>query len=140
MAFSYEEIIKRARDLRKKIEADAAVMDDEDALEHIELFPMWFGDKVLYNPGVRLRYKGKLYKVRKLHISQFDVTPDADDSLYEVVRPADSSDVIAWEQVTIQNPVNIGGKVLFEGNVYESIINNNVWSPAENPDAWKKVE
>lgn len=140
MAFSYEDIIRRARDLRKKIEADAAVMDDEEALKHIELFPMWSGDKVLYNLDVRLRYKGKLYKVRKLHTSQPDVTPDANDSLYGEVRLADSSDVIAWEQVTIQNPVNIGGKVLFEGIVYESTINNNVWTPAENPDVWKKVE
>lgn len=110
-------------------------MDDENALKHLELFPRWSGKNVLYNPGTRLRYNGKLYKVCSLHTSQPDITPDADTSLYEEV-PSES-DVICWERVTINTPVSIGSKVLFDGVVYESTINNNIWSPVENPDAWK---
>src|SRR5699024_738659 len=33
----------------------------------------------------------------------------------------------------------IGDKVLFEGQVYESIIDANVWSPITNPQGWSLV-
>ena len=32
-----------------------------------------------------------------------------------------------------------GDKVKFEGKVYESLIDNNVWSPADYPAGWKEV-
>lgn len=33
-----------------------------------------------------------------------------------------------------------GDRVLFEGHVYESLIDNNVWSPRDYPQGWKIVE
>lgn len=33
----------------------------------------------------------------------------------------------------------IGDKVLFNGQTYESIINNNTWSPADYPQGWKLI-
>lgn len=33
----------------------------------------------------------------------------------------------------------IGDKVTFEGKHYESVINNNVWSPADYPAGWKEI-
>jgi hypothetical protein len=33
----------------------------------------------------------------------------------------------------------IGDKVSFEGKNYESLINNNVWSPAVYPAGWKEI-
>ena len=33
-----------------------------------------------------------------------------------------------------------GDRVTFEGQVYESTIDNNTWSPAEHPPAWKLIE
>ena len=139
MAFSYEDIIDRARELRKQIEADAAVMDDNTALKNINRFPAWSGNKVMYRAGIRIRYQKKLYRVRFQHTSSPEATPDVDTTNYKEVLPEDQ-EVTDWSEVTIQNPVKKGGKVLFEGEVFESTINNNVWSPVENPDAWKKVE
>lgn len=139
MAFSYEDIIDRARELRKQIEADAAVMDDNTALKNINRFPAWSGNKVMYRAGTRIRYQKKLYRVRFQHTSSPEATPDVDTTNYKEVLPEDQ-EVTDWSEVTIQNPVKKGGKVLFEGEVFESTINNNVWSPVENPDAWIKVE
>ena len=139
MGFSYEDIINRARNLRKQIEADAALMDDETALKHINRFPAWSGKKVVYQPGFRIRHQKKLYKVRFQHTSKPEATPDVDTTNYKEVLPAEE-EVTDWSDVTIQNPVKKGGKVLFEGVVYESTIDNNIWSPAENPDYWKVVE
>lgn len=139
MAFSYEDIISRARNLRKQIEADAALMDDETALKNINRFPAWSGKQAVYQAGFRIRYQKKLYKVRFLHTSKPEATPDVDTTNYKEVLPEDQQ-VMDWSDVTIQNPVKKGGKVLFDGVVYESTIDNNIWSPAENPDYWKVVE
>lgn len=34
---------------------------------------------------------------------------------------------------------NIGDRVAFEGSNYESVINGNVWSPAEHPAGWTLI-
>src|SRR5690606_32907700 len=33
-----------------------------------------------------------------------------------------------------------GDRVLFEGQVYESLVDNNVWSPRDYPQGWRMVE
>ena len=33
-----------------------------------------------------------------------------------------------------------GDKVMFEGHVYESAIDNNIWSPSAYPAGWTLVE
>ncbi|NLW06318.1 MAG: sugar-binding protein, partial [Pseudomonadaceae bacterium] len=35
---------------------------------------------------------------------------------------------------------NKGDKVIFEGEVYESTIDNNTWSPTDYPSSWKFPE
>ena len=34
---------------------------------------------------------------------------------------------------------NLGDRVTYNGRVYESIINGNVWSPDVYPDGWKEI-
>jgi hypothetical protein len=34
----------------------------------------------------------------------------------------------------------MGDKVMFEGHIYESVINNNIWSPAAYPAGWSLIE
>lgn len=33
----------------------------------------------------------------------------------------------------------VGDRVLFEGELYESVIGNNAWSPRDYPQGWKKI-
>jgi len=32
-----------------------------------------------------------------------------------------------------------GDKVMFDGKVYESVIDNNIWSPIAYPSGWREV-
>ena len=49
-------------------------------------------------------------------------------------------DIPAWVQPTGgHDAYNIGDKVTFEGNTYESLINGNSWSPTTYPAGWKKL-
>ena len=45
-----------------------------------------------------------------------------------------------WVQPDSANAYMIGDKVVYEGVIYESVIDNNIWSPIAYPQGWKVVE
>ena len=126
-----EEAIK----FRKKIESAAILLDDEAALDSIELFPSWKAD-IIVTAGERYKYNGKLYKVIQAHTTQSDWTPDISKSLFTEVSVDEWPE---WVQPTgAQDAYMTGDKVTFTGEHYISAIDNNVWSPATYPAAWSK--
>ena len=132
--------VEKARRLRELIEKASVMLEDEDALEAVELFPEWRVG-VEYELGKRVRYNGKLYKVVQPHTSQADWTPDVVPALFTEV--AEPNQIPVWKQPTgAQDAYNTGDKVYYpdeSGNVYESIVDNNVWSPENYPAGWKKI-
>lgn len=83
-------------------------------------------------------YAGVLYRVVQAHTSQGDWLPAAVPALYTPYTPP--GQVAAWRQPTgAQDAYNIGDKVLFNGKVYESLINANVWSPTDYAAGWKAI-
>ena len=135
-------LIERARELRQVIEQMATGLDDTAAAEAAELFPAWSGDGVSYIEGVRVRYGGVLYTVLQDHISQDGWTPVDAPSLFARVLIPDPEVIPVWEQPDSTNPYMMGDKVYFpdlEGDIYESLIDNNVWSPSAYPAGWQVV-
>lgn len=134
-------IIDDARHLRSVIEQLSVNLDDEQALETVELFPAWKADAT-YSTGDRVRYNDVLYKVLQAHTSQADWTPDTAVSLFaKVLIP--SKDIPVWEQPTSTNAYMTGDRVYYptaQDDVYESLIDNNVWSPTAYPQGWKVIE
>lgn len=137
------DIIERARALRAKIEEVATnYIDDSDAVDFTELFPVWDGNGKAYTVGDRVRYVGTLYKVLQAHNSQADWTPEAAPSLFAEVLIPDPEVVPVWRQPDSTNAYMTGDKVHYpdeNGPVYESVIDNNVWSPADYPAGWSIV-
>lgn len=133
-------LIDLARKLRPIIERAVESLDDETAVEATSLFPAWCGDSVGYPAGARVRHGGVLYKVLTTHTSQPTWTPDVSPSLFAKVLIVDPNVIYEWEQPDSTNAYKTGDKVMFEGSVYESLIDNNVWSPAAYPAGWKKVD
>lgn len=81
--------LERAYQLRALIEKASASLDDEDALEAVELFPVWAAD-TLYQINTRLRREGKLYRVRQTITSSALYPPGSPgtEALYaEVEKP-----------------------------------------------------
>lgn len=79
-----------------------------------------------------------LYKVVQAHTSQADWLPETTPALYTKYTPP--GQVADWVQPTgTQDAYQIGDKVLFNGSTYESIINDNVWSPTAYPAGWKEI-
>lgn len=78
---------EHAYKLREMVHKSSAFLDDEDALEAVELFPAWAVGKA-YATDERIRYGEKLYRCVQAHTSQADWTPDAAPALWtEVAKP-----------------------------------------------------
>lgn len=131
-------LLELARKLRPYIEKAAISLSDEDALEATNLFPNWAESKA-YAVDERVRYNGLLYKCLIAHTSQANWTPDAAPSLWAKVLIPDENVIPDWEQPDSTNPYMTGDKVMFEGHVYESVIDNNIWSPSAYPAGWALI-
>lgn len=115
-------------------------LSDEQALQVPMLFEEFDGSGVAYKVGKKVIYKGVLYKVIQAHTSQADWTPDAAPSLFaKVINETVDGSIPEFVQPDSTNPYMKGDKVLFKGKVYESLIDNNVWSPEANPSGWKEI-
>ena len=122
-------LIELAQKLRPYIEKAAISLTDEDALEAINLFANWNGDGIAYKKDDRVNFEGTLYKCLQAHTSQSGWTPTAAPSLWTKVLIPDANVIPEWEQPESTNPYMKGDKVTFNGIIYESTIDNNIWAP-----------
>lgn len=114
-------------------------ISDGAALKMTEVFPHWSGNSKEYVKDDKVLYNDVLYKVLQNHTSQEGWTPTSAPSLFAKVL-TNEGEILDWEQPSSTNPYMKGDKVKFNGKVYESVIDNNVWSPEAYPQGWKEVE
>ena len=119
-------------------------ISDGAALKMPEVFPHWSGNSRSgnskeYVKGDKVLYNDVLYKVLQNHTSQEGWTPTSAPSLFAKVLTSEG-EILDWEQPSSTNPYMKGDKVKFNGKIYESVIDNNVWSPEAYPQGWKEVE
>ena len=111
----------------------------EPSAEVLEIVDQWEPDHK-YLKGHYLKDNGKLYKVLQGHQSQSDWKPDKSPSLYAPLLTDPSGAVLPWVQPESTNPYMKGDRVLWtDRKTYESLIDNNVWSPKAYPQGWKEV-
>ena len=128
-----------ASEMREALNGVLSSISDEQAEKMSILFPSWKID-TNYSVDERIRYNGKMYRALQAHKSQSDWTPDVAVSLFATLLVSVEPDKIEdWVQPDSTNAYMTGDKVLYEGYVYESLINNNVWSPANYPAGWKLI-
>ena len=117
------------------------ITDDKEALQVQCLYKQW--DKQIgreLQVGEYIQYEGQLYKVLQQHTVQESWTPvDAPSLFAKVLVDPTGETILEWEQPDSTNPYMKGDKVKYEGLVYESLIDNNVWSPTAYPAGWKEV-
>ena len=77
---------EHALKLRAMIEKLSATMEDDEAVETVELFPMWRADGE-YAENDRVRYDGVLYRCLANHTAQETWTPVASPSLFSGTTP-----------------------------------------------------
>jgi len=94
-----------------------------------------------YEAGQLLIFEGVLYTVLQAHTSQEGWTPTLAPSLFAVVLSSRvTGEINEWVQPDSTNAYMKGDKVVQNGNLYESTIDNNVWSPEAYPAGWELIE
>ena len=125
--------------VRESMDAAGAMLTDEQAAAVPALYSAW-ETGTAYNAGDRRTYGGVLYKCLQAHTSQDDWTPDVAVSLWSTVLIPDPDVIPDWVQPDSTNAYMKGDKVRYNGVVYRSLIDNNVWSPDAYPAGWEIVE
>ena len=128
-----------AMPVRESMDAAGAMLTDEQAASVPALYSAW-DTGTAYNAGDRRTYGGVLYKCLQAHTSQDDWTPDVAVSLWATVLIPDPDVIPDWVQPDSTNAYMTGDKVRYNGVVYRSLIDNNVWSPDAYPAGWEIVE
>lgn len=128
----------RAYALRRLIEKASILLDDESALDGVELFPLWKAMPPMeYKVGDRVRHNDTLYKCVQAHTSQSDWTPDVTPALWVVISLDEFPE---WRQPTgAHDAYNTGDKVshlnkhwicTFDYNTYEPSVYG--WDEVQN--------
>ena len=141
-------------ELRKEIETTkkatqklvlASEISQEDYKDLLDLYPKWEVGIDVSPSDPPYEYQGSLYKVVQAHKTQADWTPDKTAALFTKVEPSkdkDGAEVVPdFKKPTgAHDAYNKGDKVLFEGKIYQSKIDANVYSPSEYPQDWELIE
>ena len=136
---------KSMAELRRALQLFAATLYDKEdtAVEIASLYPVWAADKQ-YKANDIVQYgtnsvgDPQLYLVLQAHKSQSDWLPDATASLYKKMGISESGYPIWTQPLCAVDAYNIGDIVSYNGKLYKSIINANVWSPDVYPAGWEE--
>ena len=138
--------IEKAREFRNRIDANLQAtrklirvdeLSEEELLDMIGLYESYQVNKS-YKVDDIFKYEEKLYKVIQEHTSQSDWIPSELPALYLSMMPENV--IPEWVQPTgSHDAYNVGDKVIYEGKVYESLIDGNAHSPAASPANWKEI-
>ena len=137
--------LQMAEQYFRALQMFAQSLEDEKAMEVAYMYDPWevgksysVGDFLTY--GVNGVGDPQLYKVVQAHTSQADWRPDATPALYVAIG-LDEQGYPVWSQPTgAHDAYNTGDIVDYNGILYESLIDGNVYSPDTYPVGWKEKE
>ena len=134
--------LQAAEQFRKALQMFAATLTDEQALEVATVYPEWEPD-VSYSVGEFVTYgenstgDPQLYKVVQAHTSHDNWKPNVTPSLYDALG-LNSEGYPVWSKPTgAHDAYNTGDIVDYNGTLYVSVIDGNIWSPDEYPNGWE---
>ena len=138
--------LEKAREFRNRINANLQAtrklirvdeLDENELLEMIDLYESYQVGKS-YKVDDIFKYEGKLYKV--IPRTHFTRRLGSVRTTCSISKPMPENVIPEWVQPTgSHDAYNVGDKVIYEGEVYESIIDSNTWSPTDYPQGWEEV-
>ena len=137
--------VQAALELRKALQLFLSTLDPEtqgeEMLEAASVFPAYevgkaYKTKQVFCYGENSVGDPQLYQVLQDHTSAAEWTPDTAASLYKAIDVT-SGGYPKWVQpLGASDAYNIGDIVSYNGKLYKSTIDGNVWSPDVYPAGW----
>ena len=136
--------LQAAEQLRRALQMFAVTLTDDQAMEVATVYPVWESGKT-YPAGTILRHgqngvgDPQLYRVVQEHTSQADWLPEATGALYTAIGLTSDGYPI-WSQPTgAHDAYNAGDIVEYNGILYKSLMDGNVYIPDAYPAGWEVV-
>jgi hypothetical protein len=136
-------------ELRKAIQLFLATMDADTQtdlmMEVASVFPRYevgkaYKTKEVFSYGENGVGDPQLYQVLQDHTSAEQWKPDATPSLYKAIGVTEDGYPEWVQPLGASDAYNTGDIVSYNGTLYKSTIDGNVWSPVDYPQGWVVVE
>ena len=140
--------VQSALELRKALQFFLATLDvetqSEAMLEVASVFPKYvvgkdYKTKDVFAYGENGVGDAQLYQVLQDHISAEQWTPDATPSLYKAIGVTEDGYPEWVQPLGASDAYKTGDIVSYNGVLYKSIIDGNVWAPDSYPAGWETV-
>jgi len=115
------------------------ITDDETASRAVEFHPILKQDGSLIPHGTKINWKGQLKRASVDIWDTAENNPDNAPSLWEDINYRNGFRVIP-ETITAGTVFSNGEYGWWGETLYQSVIDNNVWTPVAHPDGWNICE
>lgn len=141
--------VQAALELRKALQFFLSTLDADTQAEMImevpSVFPKYvvgkaYKTKEVFAYGENAVGDSQLYQVLQDHTSAEQWTPDASPSLYKAIGVTEEGYPEWVQPLGGSDAYNTGDIVSYNGTLYKSTIDGNVWSPEAYPQGWVVVE
>ena len=124
--------------LRSIVEQASASLDDKTASTAATLFPRLKADGSLVTVGTRINWNGT---IKKSAVDLWDTAennPDNAPSLWQDIEYKEGHRIIP-DTITVTTAFAMDECGWWDGVLYRSLLNANVYTPAAYPAGWEKV-
>lgn len=141
--------VQAALELRKALQIFLATLDADtavaDMMEVASVFPKYqvgkaYKVKDVFAYGENAVGDPQLYQVLQAHTSAAEWTPDTAISLYKPIGVTESGYPEWVQPLGASDAYNTGDIVSYDGVLYQSTIDGNVWAPADYPAGWSEYQ
>lgn len=130
---------QEAQTIRGFIETAAEGLDDATASQAPTLFPSLKEDGSLVKVGTRINWNGVVMRAAVDLWDTAENNPDNAPALWEDLPYIDGIRIIP-DVITVGLAFRKGEKGWWYGELYESLVDANVYTPTDYPGNWKLVE
>lgn len=131
-------LLEKARMQRKNILLGSVNLDDKTASQTPELFSKLNENGDLIKAGTRINWNGVL---KRASVDLWDTkenNPTNTPSLWEDISYKDGIRIIP-EVITVGTAFSKNELGWWKDSMYESLIDNNVWTPDAYPSGWRLI-
>lgn len=136
-----------ALEMRTALQYFVASLDAETQLDLMleipSVYPAYAVGKVyktkdVFSYGINAAGDPQLYQVLQDHTSAAEWTPDTAVSLYKAIGVTETGYPVWVQPLGATDAYNTGDIVSYNGALYISTIDGNVWAPDAYPAGWKE--